>query len=70
MQQDGKEGRGGCAGVPSWSGRHGRRFGLRGHTEGLDSGRLEAGERDCLGIVAGVRSCGAEYERRGICDDI
>lgn len=35
----------------SWSGRQGRRFGWRGHAEGLDSGRLEAGEWDCLGIV-------------------
>lgn len=42
----------------SWSGRHGRRFGFRGQTEGLDSGRLEAGERDCLGIVVGVRAVG------------
>lgn len=54
----------------SWSGRHGRRFGLRGQAEGLDSVRLEAGEWDCLGILVGVRSCGAENERGDMCDDI
>lgn len=57
-------------GVGSWSGRHGRRFGWRGQAEGLDSGRLEAGEWDCLGIVVGVRSYGAENERGDIYDDI
>lgn len=54
----------------SWSGRHGRCFGLRGQAEGLHSGRLEAGEWDCLGIVVGVRSYRPGNERRDICDDI
>lgn len=54
----------------SWSGRHGPRFGWRGRAEGLDSGRLEEGEWDCLGIVVGIRGYGAENERRDIYDDI
>lgn len=54
----------------SWSGRHGRRFGWRGQAEGLDSRRLEAEEQDCLGIVVGVRSDGAENERGDNYDDI
>lgn len=47
----------------SWSGRHGQSFGWRGQAEGLDSGRPEAGEWDCLGIVVGLRSSRAKNER-------
>lgn len=49
----------------SWSGRHVRRFGLRGQAGGLGSWRLEAGEWDCC-----KPSCMAANERVDICDDI